>query len=88
MAPARPPDAAATRWGWSVVALAVALAVAIAVGLEAVQLLIPMRGADMSAPLIAVGGGVAGVLLYGRFVSTFIAGPKPTDEERSPWLTT
>jgi VanZ family protein len=62
-------------------------AVGIAVGLEAAQLLLPQRGIDPATLLIQAAGGIAGVLLYARFVRTFVAGPDE-DEAAMPLSTT
>jgi VanZ family protein len=80
LAPAGPPRRAAGL-------PAMLAAVGIAVGLEAAQLLLPQRGIDPATLLIQAAGGIAGVLLYARFVRTFVVGPEE-DEAAIPWWTT
>ncbi|HUT57285.1 MAG TPA: VanZ family protein [Phycisphaerae bacterium] len=80
LAPAGPPRRAAGL-------PAMLAAVGIAIGLEAAQLLLPQRGIDPATLLIQAAGGIVGVLLYARFVRTFVVGPEE-DEAAIPWSTT
>ena len=57
----------------------------IALGLEAGQLFLHSRGADMAMVLIPVISGVAGALLYRPFVTTFVRGAGASRRDGEDW---
>ncbi|MBM4016888.1 MAG: VanZ family protein [Planctomycetes bacterium] len=79
------PREESARASAAVAAIAVAAA---AVALEAGQLFLPAGGADMTSVILPVAGGIAGVLLYGPFVDTFVRGSPMREENTSPWSAT
>lgn len=75
------------RTAWAGGLLAIASATAVATGIEATRLLIPLKEVDPATILIEVAGGIAGTLVYARFVRTFVRG-REENEEALPWSTT
>jgi VanZ family protein len=75
------------RTAWAGGLLAIAAATGIAIGIEATQLLMPLKEVDPATILIEVAGGIAGTLVYARFVRTFVLAGEE-NEKAIPLLTT
>lgn len=67
------------------IALAASVTAAIAIGLEAGQLFLHSRGADMASVLIPIVSGIGGAFLYDPFVTTFIKGSRPSSTGSGDW---